>query len=136
MFIWLVSAEIFSDLCWKCMPPKWACICFCQASGGPTSLSLTFCTHAGSVTVNHKSTWFLGIIKEDVCTSFTRRQGQSRKVFSYFLVLHEFYFYHLLFPWRYWPFRVSLTCSGSTVPLDSPPGCWNPGSEYRVSSFS
>lgn len=40
MLTWLVFAEIFSDLCWKCMPPKWACICFCQAPGGPGSYEL------------------------------------------------------------------------------------------------
>lgn len=59
---------------------------FLPSFWGPhlSKISLTFCTHAGSVTVNHKSTWFLGILKEDFCTSFTQRQGQSKQVFLYF----------------------------------------------------
>lgn len=91
-----------------------------------SKISLTLCTHAGSVNVNHQSTWFLGILKEDFF--YLRRDKDKDRVdkFSHtFPVLHGFYFYRLLFPWRYWPFRVSLTCSGSTVPPDSPPGCWN-----------
>lgn len=111
---------------------------FLPSFWGPhlSKTSLTFCAHAGSVTVNHKSTWFSGILKEDFCTSFTRRQGQSREVFSYF-------------PGATWTLFLSFTLSVEILAFQGLPylprlscaswlstGCWNPRLWVKGQPFS
>lgn len=86
LFIWTMSVEILSDLGWECISPKKVCICFCQAPGFSTKkycskISLTFCTHAKNVSVNHKSVIFMNFQGRFILLPFTQIQGQKRQVF-------------------------------------------------------